>query len=93
MVWKKQITIYGSMEAMSKFNEAEFAAKFQSAWGPTPLDVRKNTHADHIAVSMIFHDEDSTMAPLDKEMLVKLTSEYLDEEVQIHIQPGGAGSL
>ena len=93
MVWEKRISIYCSLGAMCRFNEAEFAAKFQPVCGSNTLDVRKNMRGDHIEVKMIFHNEDSKMLPLDKEMLVKITSELLNERVEIRIEPGGVGSF
>jgi hypothetical protein len=46
---------------------------------------------DHIVVKLIFPDEISHMQKLDQEILKDVTSEYLNEDVSVHIEKGSIG--
>ena len=94
MVWQKRVHIYSASGIVNRIRESDLLQKIQSSLGS---DVQKvHTEARNIfnLTVLISFREKKDADCLDKTMLTEIITELLeDEDVEIHIEAGGAGTL
>jgi hypothetical protein len=89
MVWQKRVRIGCSLPGISKFSESGYLSKTRSIHG-NAINVRSKVHADQLFVFVLFPDKMS--ACLEHAKLTELTTEFMEEEVEIEIFDGGVGT-
>jgi len=91
MVFERRFHLHGDAFELSRFDTNAFAVQFHTA-GYRRIQIDKDVEYGHTVVSVKFLDETSQTAPvLDKQLLTRIISDLLGDEIEIRIESGGAG--